>query len=351
MLLDVDRSPGPLGALEASAVAHALVVGGWWAEARETVRLLEIDAEAVDPVAVQATAGLLALDAGRPLAALEILGDSGSSPRGTSPSDCLRLLALTRARLYCGRLDDADQSLRDATSIVDRLGLAVHESEVDLLGGLVQHARGNEAGVELLGRAARKRPERGLPELVTATIDRGGSPLPTWEAELKELAASPVRRVALAARRAWGVLVGDVEELRSVAKQFEAAGLELESTLTRGATVTAALRAGSPDGARLQEDVAHDATRRAIVYPGSRYWSRGARQDRLREKLSPAEHRVAVAVGTGATNKEVSAQLFISVKTVDYHLQNIYRKLGARSRTELAVILAGSSRNEGVVDD
>lgn len=64
----------------------------------------------------------------------------------------------------------------------------------------------------------------------------------------------------------------------------------------------------------------------------------------LRIELSPAEYRVAEAVGQGATNKEVAGRLFISVKTVDYHLQNIYRKLGARSRTELAVRVAGSRR-------
>lgn len=66
--------------------------------------------------------------------------------------------------------------------------------------------------------------------------------------------------------------------------------------------------------------------------------------DDLRTKLSPAEYRVAEAVGQGATNKEVAKRLFISAKTVDYHLQNIYRKLGARSRTHLAVLVAGSHR-------
>jgi DNA-binding NarL/FixJ family response regulator len=57
-------------------------------------------------------------------------------------------------------------------------------------------------------------------------------------------------------------------------------------------------------------------------------------------RLTLAEQRVATAVADGLTNKEVAATLFLSVKTVDFHLQGIYRKLSVRSRTELAVRLS-----------
>lgn len=57
----------------------------------------------------------------------------------------------------------------------------------------------------------------------------------------------------------------------------------------------------------------------------------------LAELLTPGELRVALVVARGATNREVAAELFMSVKTVDYHLQRVYRKLSLRSRTELAV--------------
>jgi DNA-binding CsgD family transcriptional regulator len=58
------------------------------------------------------------------------------------------------------------------------------------------------------------------------------------------------------------------------------------------------------------------------------------------DALSQAEFRVADAVAGGLTNRQVAASLLISVKTVDFHLQQMYRKLGIRSRTELAVRMA-----------
>jgi len=63
--------------------------------------------------------------------------------------------------------------------------------------------------------------------------------------------------------------------------------------------------------------------------------------------LSQSERRVADAVAAGLTNREVAAQLFLSVKTVDFHLQQIYRKLAIRSRTELAVRMAGIAPTVG----
>ncbi len=52
--------------------------------------------------------------------------------------------------------------------------------------------------------------------------------------------------------------------------------------------------------------------------------------------LTSSEERVAELVAAGHTNREVAGALFISVKTVDSNLSRIYRKLGVRSRTELA---------------
>jgi DNA-binding CsgD family transcriptional regulator len=64
------------------------------------------------------------------------------------------------------------------------------------------------------------------------------------------------------------------------------------------------------------------------------------------DELTPQEVRIAHAVAAGPTNKEVAAELFLSPKTIEFHLSSIYRKLGIRSRTELAALVA-----EGRLDD
>jgi len=47
-----------------------------------------------------------------------------------------------------------------------------------------------------------------------------------------------------------------------------------------------------------------------------------------------------MAVADGATNKEVAASLFLSPKTIEFHLGRVYRKLAIHSRTELAALVA-----------
>jgi len=52
-------------------------------------------------------------------------------------------------------------------------------------------------------------------------------------------------------------------------------------------------------------------------------------------ELTPHELRVASIVASGATNQEIASRLFVTHKTVEYHLRSIYRKLGIRSRSAL----------------
>ncbi len=55
-----------------------------------------------------------------------------------------------------------------------------------------------------------------------------------------------------------------------------------------------------------------------------------------REQLTPREMQIALSVAEGQSNREVAAALYLTPKTVEFHLTRIYRKLGLRSRAELA---------------
>ena len=58
--------------------------------------------------------------------------------------------------------------------------------------------------------------------------------------------------------------------------------------------------------------------------------------------LTAQQERIARLVADGATNREVAARMYLSPRTVDHHLRNVFIRLGVRSRTELARLMVSA---------
>jgi DNA-binding CsgD family transcriptional regulator len=67
--------------------------------------------------------------------------------------------------------------------------------------------------------------------------------------------------------------------------------------------------------------------------------------------LTPQERQVAVLAASGATNTEIATRLYITISTVEFHLTNVFRKLGLTSRRQIAsaLQLGGAARQAGVI--
>jgi DNA-binding CsgD family transcriptional regulator len=266
------------------------------------------------------------------------------------------LAVLARVEAGLGRESDCRAHLTRALEIIDRLGAEIVRGYVGSTLGLLELGlgRGEEAvaALEAVAGFLGERPAgdpavlQWPPDLVEAQVRLGRREdaervLETFEASARH---SGSRWATAAAARCRGLLAPDdaMEEPFAAALGYDQ--MPFEAARTRLVLGERLRRAGRRVEARA-------ALREALVTfsrLGAQPWAQRARTElrasgeRVRrgsptatEQLTPQELQVALEVARGSTNREAAAALFLSPKTIEFHLRNIYRKLGIRSRTEL----------------
>lgn len=176
-------------------------------------------------------------------------------------------------------------------------------------------------------------------------LDEAAPLLDGWE----ELGRRLDRPRALATTwRARGMLLaalGDQDEAAAAYEEAMKQHERFESPFERARTLLA-------HGAQLRRTGKRSAARSSLADAAAIFANLGAepwlerttresarisgRRPAAYDELTDAEQRVAALVADGRSNKDVAATLHLSVKTVEVTLTRVYRKLGVRSRTQLA---------------
>jgi len=134
------------------------------------------------------------------------------------------------------------------------------------------------------------------------------------ENALADAEESPFRLQALWMRFDLGVALGEANDGRAAAE------------LERAAVAAEEMGAGT----------IAELAGRALRSLGVRTWRRASAGAPLTER----EQEVARLVAEGATNREIAQQLFLSPKTIERHVSNVFKKVGVRNRAELAAWVA-----------
>jgi DNA-binding CsgD family transcriptional regulator len=228
------------------------------------------------------------------------------------------------------------------------LSLGHNEAALERYEPMVDAFRRGEAG------DPGKRHNVALPDAIEALtalgrLDEAEELVQVWE---REGTRSEVLRTAATAARCRALIAaarGNLDEglehaeealahHRDLTLPFERARtLIVLGTLRRRAKHKAAARAALEEAVEILDAM------------GAVLWVERARAELGRiggraasDGLTPTEQRVADLVAEGRSNKEVAAELFVSVRTVEANLTRVYAKLGIRSRTELAAIRQAS---------
>ncbi len=272
---------------------------------------------------------------GSPLAALEVAHSlthaqrAGNAPLPDFPQTHNRI-----RHVFDERLQQFDVTVRRALCVA----AAEPSGEIRVIAAALAVLGGDISALEAAEEA-------GIVE-ISAGIIRFDHPL-RRNVAYHQLAA-PSRR---AAHRALAAALDAPRDAERRAAHLAAGVIEPDETVAADLEVvarSAAKRGDHAEAARWWQraselsPVGTDAARRAQ----NANEARRPRTDPV-AGLTRAERRVAEVVGSGSTNKATAAELFVSVKTVDTHLQSIYRKLGIKSRAELAVLITRREQESG----
>jgi DNA-binding NarL/FixJ family response regulator len=126
--------------------------------------------------------------------------------------------------------------------------------------------------------------------------------------------------------------------LAEVAEAFEAMGADV---LAAEGMAAAAIAARSRDDGRRSAAYEREAVRLIEQCDGP--VTPQLLTIATRARLTPQERRTALLAAAGRSNKQVAEELFLSVRTIENHLQRVYEKLGIRSRTDLAAALGADA--------
>lgn len=275
----------------------------------------------------------------------------------------LGLGALADIEAALGRAEDCRGHVERLVAVCDATGVDGTGVSARALGLLALVEGDPEAALEPLERCERRDLARGVREPRILQVAANLIEARAWAGDRAEAAAT-LERLELAEREIGGAwtrgaaargrgLLGDDADLDrhfgDSVQAFEAghAGYEAARSLLlwgerlrrarRRADSREPLRRALAAFERL--GVTALATRARGELEATGEVAAGAAPE-LRGELTPQELRIGLRVAEGRTNPEVAAELFISRKTVERHLSQIYRKLGVRSRTELARVLA-----------
>jgi DNA-binding NarL/FixJ family response regulator len=236
------------------------------------------------------------IDAGEPEEAVAVLVAAGGGealPRIPGGFRTNFLEILTRAQVAAGRLDDAKRTAQAAADRAESFGLDFSTAVAERACAAVALAAGDA------GTAAR---------LAGSSADRA-------EAVGARLEAAASRLLAGRALVAAGETEPAVDLLERAAEAFAACGAD-----------------------RRRMEVERDL--RALGRGPYRRSAPGILDAGGLASLTGREREVADLVAGGRTNPQIAAELFLSIKTVETHMRNIFRKLGVGSRSEVARLVA-----------